>query len=388
MTMGVQTEFRKKVLVTGATGLVGSSVIVALVKANKNHDFICLTRQGAGQSASARVDRALREECEFQGRAGLSDEVLRHVSAIDGEISALDVEALANDRLLVGIDKVFHCAADVNLGKDPKGNVLRTNLEGTRNIVALAKRIKARELHYVSTAYAAGNTQGEIMEERLSLDREFNNAYERSKCRAEDLVRASGIPFSIYRPGIIVGRTSDGRIRRPLAFYRVLEFLLKLKARTAARRGCLPDQMLEMKLNCPVPASKNIYFTPIDYVQESISCLLQKDASGTTYHVTGDSPVTAHQIIDSTCEVLKISGMTVGLDSNHGTAEDRTFAKCVGDLFPYMGTDMRFDQTNIRRDWKAGCELKYGSHDLKKMVRAYLQDDFRHIPWVNSLLGT
>ena len=101
-------------------------------------------------------------------------------------------------------------------------------LRETRNALALAHLLKVKALHYVSTAYVAGTVVGRVMEGALPATG-FNNSYEKSKFEAEKLVRECGIPYTIYRPSIIVGRLSDGLIRKPLAFYRIMEFLGKFK---------------------------------------------------------------------------------------------------------------------------------------------------------------
>lgn len=374
------------VLLTGVTGLVGSSVIVALVKSKANLRFVCLVRSSGGISAKDRAHYALREECEFEGCPELYEEVVRRVSIIDGDMTTIDEGIFEGNDLLKDVRKVFHCAADVNLGKDPTGRVYRVNYEGTRNIVNLAKALCVKELHYVATAYVAGRQTGVVFEE-AQCPACFNNPYEESKCKAENLVRESGIPYTIYRPAIIVGRKIDGRIRKPLAFYRILEFLQKLKERTARVKGLDVENWVDMDMNCAAIASAHIYFVPIDYVQAAIATLFQKPAVGLTYHVTGDSPVSADQILKSVCSVFKLDGVSISNQRECRTAEERMFTKYVGDLFPYFSSDIMFDQTNIRRDFPQCLKLEYGDVDLSLMVRAYLTDQFSDVGWVKRMLA-
>lgn len=364
-----------KYFMTGVTGLVGSAVVVGLVRDKADCEFVCLVRSGGGQSAAARAEAALREECAFEGLPELTDEVLRRVSVIDGNLADLDVEAVAANPLMAGVNQVFHCAADVNLGKDPTGRVYRVNYEGTRNMVELAKRIGAQEFHFVATAYVAGKLEGTFYEKEPTLEYGFNNPYEESKCKAELLVRAAGIPFTVYRPAIIVGRSTDGRIRRALAFYRILEFLKALRDRKAARAGEDAEGFVDMRMNCRAVPSNCIYFTPIDYVQEAIVKLIRNPAKGVTYNVTGASPISVPQIWEAVRSVYRIKGITVGLDEDTGTAEERMFTKFVGDLFPYFSSQIVFDQTNIARDWPQCAQWSYGLEDLKKLVRAYLEEN-------------
>ena len=375
----------ERILLTGLTGLVGSSVVVALARARRNCSFVCLVRGAGGRSAEQRAQDVLRSECEFEGCPDFCDEVLGRVTAIEGDVTSIDPEQLAAHPLLKDVTKVLHCAADVNLGKDPTGRVFNVNYEGTRRMVEFAKLLGVRECHYVATAYVAGKQTG-VIYEREQHPPAFNNPYEESKCKAEGLVRESGLPFTIYRPGIIVGRKSDGRIRKPLAFYRILEFLQKLKERAARRKGLPPGGWVDMDMNCRTVPSDHIYFVPIDFVQSAIASLFQRGTSGVTYHVTGDHPVSADQILQAVCSVFKITGLTVGMERACKSSEEAMFTKFVGDLFPYFSSDLVFDQQNIRRDFAGLARYDYGVADLEALTRAYLEDHFQSVGWVREML--
>ncbi len=350
------TRASERILLTGLTGLVGSSVVVALAKEKPDCTFVCLVRGAGGLSAEQRAQDVIRSECEFEGCPEICDEVLNRVTAIEGDVTSIDVDQLAANPLLNGVQKVLHCAADVNLGKDPTGRVFKINYDGTRRMVELAKKLGVREFHYVATAYVAGKQTGVIYEQEQHPPA-FNNPYEESKCKAEFLVRESGIPFTIYRPGIIVGRKSDGGIRKPLAFYRILEFLQKLKERAARRKGVSPDEWVDMDMNCRTEASDHIYFVPIDYVQAAITDLFQRGASGVTYH--------------RACK----------------SSEESMFSKFVGDLFPYFSSDLVFDQQNIGRDFAGLASYDYGSDDLEVLAHAYLSQHFKSAGWVQNMIG-
>ncbi len=379
------TRASERILLTGLTGLVGSSVVVALAKEKPDCTFVCLVRGAGGLSAEQRAQDVIRSECEFEGCPEICDEVLNRVTAIEGDVTSIDVDQLAANPLLKGVQKVLHCAADVNLGKDPTGRVFKINYDGTRRMVELAKKLGVREFHYVATAYVAGKQTGVIYEQEQHPPA-FNNPYEESKCKAEHLVRESGIPFTIYRPGIIVGRKSDGRIRKPLAFYRILEFLQKLKERAARRKGVSPDEWVDMDMNCRTEASDHIYFVPIDYVQAAITDLFQRGASGVTYHVTGNRPVSANQILCAVCRVFRIDGLTIGMDRACKSSEESMFSKFVGDLFPYFSSDLVFDQQNIGRDFAGLASYDYGSDDLEVLAHAYLSQHFKSAGWVQNMI--
>ena len=375
-----------KILVTGITGLVGSAFVVALLRERKDYEIVCLVRSGGGKSAAERVDSIIRDECAFDGCSEIAEDVLKKIDVVEGDVATIVPEELAKNEKLAGVNIVFHCAADVNLGKDPTGKVFRINYEGTKNMVALAKLLAVKEFHYVGTAYVAGKLRG-IAYEAAPIDNGFNNPYEESKFKGEYLVRESGIPFSVYRPAIITGRRSDGRIRKPLAFYRILEFLGKVKSHRCSKLGINPEEYVDMQINFATNPSEHVYFVPIDYVQEAITALFQKPVTNTGYHITGDSPVTTRQIEDSICRILRLDGVSVDENAGAETEGGALMSRFVGDLFPYFSSDIVFDQSNVRSalgdevlDWE------YGSKGLDTLIKSFYLDYFPNVEWLKKVV--
>ena len=374
-----------KILVTGVTGLVGSAFVVALLSERDDYEVVCLVRRGGGKTAAERVDSIIRDECVFDGCPEAADRILSKVSVVEGDVTSIVPEELAKDEALKGVNIIFHCAADVNLGKDPTGKVFKINYYGTENMVNLAKLLNVKEFHYVGTSYIAGKLRGTAIEDN-PIDNGFNNPYEESKFKAEFLVRNSGIPFSVYRPAIITGRRSDGRIRKPLAFYRILEFLGKIKSHQCSKRGIDPAEWVPMDINFAAGPSEHVYFVPIDYVQEAITALFQKPVTNTAYHITGDSPVTTKQIENSICKILRLDGISVGIENTKSNANSDLMSRFIGDLYPYFSSDIVFDQSNVRKvlgdkvlDWE------YGQKGLETLIRSFYKDYFPNVEWLQKL---
>ncbi len=373
-----------KILVTGVTGLVGSAFVVALLQERDDYEVVCLVRSGGGKTAAERVDSIIRAECEFDGCPDAADDILKRVDVVEGDVTSIVPEVLAADEKMRGVNIVFHCAADVNLGKDPTGKVFRINYDGTVNMINLAKLLNVKEFHYVGTAYVAGKLCGTAYE-HAPIDNGFNNPYEESKFKAEHLVRNSGIPFTVYRPAIITGRRSDGRIRKPLAFYRILEFLGKVKSNQCAKAGISPTDWVDMDINFAAVPSEHVYFVPIDYVQEAITALFQRPVTNTGYHITGDSPVTTRQIEDAICRILRLDGVSVDVN---GPGSDRSalMQRFVGDLFPYFSSDIAFDQSNVRKELgDAALDWEYGVRELETLIRSFYNDYFPNVEWLQKV---
>jgi len=378
----------KKIFLTGITGLVGSAFVVALLRERHDCEFVCLARKNAVKSARQRTEEIIRDECRFDGCPELADRILSKVSVVEGDVVDLNPVEMAKDPLLAGVEAVFHCAADVNLGKDLTGRTYRINYQGTKNVVELAKLLKAKEFHYVGTAYIAGKLVGRAIEDK-PLDSGFNNPYEESKYKAEMLVRASGIPFSIYRPSIITGRRSDGRIRKPLAFYRILEFLGKLKSHRCSKLKMSQLSTVNLGINFATIPSQHVYFVPIDYVQEAVTALFQQPVTNTAYHITGESPLTTNQIQEAICGVLRLEGVSVDPNLDEPDMDNKLMGRFLGDLFPYFSSDIVFDQSNVRKalgdkilDWK------YGTKGLEILIRSYYKDYFPNVEWLQKLAST
>lgn len=371
------------ILVTGITGLVGSSFVADLLKRDKTLKITAIVRRQAKKNALKRVLEIVEEQYNFDDDSIYTEHALERINVIEGDITQpgfLDDLSQFKD-----VDTIFHCAADVNLGKDPDGKTYRINYGGTTQILELAKKLNVKTFHYVSTAYVAGKTAGLVKEDGL-VATDFNNPYEKSKFEAENLVRESGIPFTIYRPSIIVGRLADGKIRKPLAFYRILEFMAKLKKHYCAKHLLDPVEWCEMPLRLHAELSDKIYFVPIDYVQKAVTTIFLKPVCNKTYHITGDSPVSTAMIEEVVGEVLKLKGVTVKPVIDDPTLDEKLVDRFIGDLLPYFSTQSAFDQTNVRA--AVGDEAlswKLDKERLKILIAGYYKYCFPSVAWMQKL---
>src|SRR5206468_2341717 len=142
----------------------------------------------------------------------------------------------------------------------PLEEARRINVEGTQRVLDFADRCRdrgagLRRLVHVSTAYVAGDHEGEFREDQLEVGQGFRNSYERTKFEAEKLVRARSprLPVTIVRPSIVVGERSSGWT----SSFNVLYPPLK-----AFARGALP--LLPARHSTPVDV------VPVDYVADAV----------------------------------------------------------------------------------------------------------------------
>jgi nucleoside-diphosphate-sugar epimerase len=374
-----------KIFLTGMTGLVGSAFTTTILSDKKDYRIVTLCRPNSAFSARERIESVIREQCAFDHVPERADEVLSRIDVIEGNVLDGNIDELMQLDFMQDVDIMFHCAADVNLGKDADKRTYNINYQGTKNMIELAKRLNVREFHYVSTAYVAGKKIGVAKEDEL-VDSGFNNNYEMSKFNAEGLVRNSGFKYTIYRPSIIVGRLSDGKVRRPLAFYRILEFLAKVKKHQCSKHNLDPLDWMDMQIRFQTFPSERIYFVPIDYVQQAICKLFFKPVCNKTYHLTGNSPVSVHSIAKNIGDTLRIKGISVVDKADDLTPDEKLIGRMIGDLLPYYSSQITFDQSNVID--ALGEEFiawNFDDEHLGIIMKQFLKSFFPNVEWLQKL---
>lgn len=134
-------------------------------------------------------------------------------------------EALA--RAFDGADAVFHCAGDLALPRRPTPSQIATNVTGTGNVLAAARRASGRVVH-VSTASCVGlSVNGALVNEEATYNFEIeglDDGYSLTKRDAERLAIAAaeaGQDVVIVNPCFLFGprdaRPGSGRVIIELA---------------------------------------------------------------------------------------------------------------------------------------------------------------------------
>jgi nucleoside-diphosphate-sugar epimerase len=162
-----------KALVTGGTGFVGSHLLESLLQ--RGDEVRALVRAPA--------------KAEALGLSG--------VEWVRGDLS----DAGALTRAAGGVDVVYHVAGVV-AALDEAG-FMAVNREGTRRVIEAAEAAGAR-LVVVSSLAAGGPAEAGRPRTEGEPSRPVT-AYGRSKLAGEELVRASGIPWTIIRPPAVYG---------------------------------------------------------------------------------------------------------------------------------------------------------------------------------------
>jgi dihydroflavonol-4-reductase len=184
-----------RVLVTGASGFVGSAVVRALLT------------------------------------AGYPVRALVRTSSPRGNLAALDVEVVVGDmrdaesvaRAMADVRYLMHVAADYRLWSSDREELRRNNVAGTRTVMEAALRAGVERIVYTSSVAAlALRADGMAADESTALaETAAIGAYKRSKVAAQDLVEAmiarDALPTIIVNPSTPIGPrdirpTPTGRI--------------------------------------------------------------------------------------------------------------------------------------------------------------------------------
>lgn len=192
------------ILVTGATGFVGSAVVRQLLAANEAVRVLARPRSN---------------------RSNLTDLPL--------EIAAGDLRDQSSlERACEGCDGLYHVAADYRLWTRNPQELYGSNVEGTRNLMTAALRTGIKRIVYTSSVATLGlHADGQAADEDTPVTLEnMIGHYKRSKFLAErvvdELVRDAGLPAVIVNPSTPVGPrdvkpTPTGRMVRDAARGRI-----------------------------------------------------------------------------------------------------------------------------------------------------------------------
>lgn len=151
-----------KIAITGGTGFVGRNVAEALIA--DGHEVVLLGRR--------------RNHGEIAGQIAKSQLF---------EIGLDSVEELAE--AFAGCQAIAHCAGiNREIGTQ---TYERVHVQGTRNVVEAARRAGVRKIVLISF---------------LRARPACGSAYHESKFAAEEIVRQSGLDYTIFKCGVIYGR--------------------------------------------------------------------------------------------------------------------------------------------------------------------------------------
>lgn len=349
------------VFLTGATGFLGSHIVDQLMKAETGKLY-CLVRGGKDRLAST---------LKYYFGDIYDSELGSRIIVLDGDITRDSLaETLPDD-----IQTVIHTAATVkHYGSYDYFHGV--NVQGTRNVIAFAQRMKARLIH-VSTLSVSGNSlvdafdiyhadqAMEFSETSLYIGQPLDNVYIHSKFEAELAVLDAafeGLDAKIIRVGNLTNRASDFKFQPN---YQSNAFLTRVKA--GLELGCLPDYLLPLYSE----------FSPIDQTAEGIVKIAQYADKQTVFHLNNNRNLYFNRMI----EIMNALG--IKMEVVDGDAFNRTLQQLAKNV------DTEYIYEVFQNDMDENGKLVYDSNIhilndftiwfLKRLGFAWAEIDYDYI---------
>lgn len=200
-----------KVLVTGSAGFVGSHLTEKCVE--------------LGYEVKAFIHYNSKNQWGWLESSSCKDKI----QVISGDIRDYDSVYSAME----GVDTVFHLAALIGIPYSYVSPLayVRTNVEGTYNILQSARILKTRNVLVTSTSETYGSAQYVPMDEKHPMVGQ--SPYSASKIGADNLAvsfyRSFGTPVKIVRPFNIYGPRQSARAIIPSIIIQLLNGQTTLK---------------------------------------------------------------------------------------------------------------------------------------------------------------
>jgi amino acid adenylation domain-containing protein/thioester reductase-like protein len=272
---GIKEYSNKHILLTGATGYLGSHLLYELLHRSEAIVY-CLVRSKASDDPYQRLVGIMK----YYFGDSIIQMLEGRVVAVQGDLEMenlgiLDsVTAILHDKL----DSIIHCAAEVKHFGDAE-YFARVNVESTNRLLSFARGKERVRFHFISTLGIpedlALSGQWQQFTEHNPYDYSVNiaNIYTNSKLEAEKLVvrtcEEEGVSATVYRVGNLSCHSKTGAFQYNInnnGFYRMLKAMLLLKK--------APQVSWQVDL------------TPINYAGQAISALaLSNDTVGRMLHI-------------------------------------------------------------------------------------------------------
>jgi dihydroflavonol-4-reductase len=171
-----------KIFLTGGDGLLGSNLVRELLK--KGHELKVLVQPG-------------RQTITLDGL---------DIERIEGDL--LDINSLT--KAAEGAEAIYHVAASTSIWPSRNEIVNKVNIEGTQNIITLAKKLEVKKLVYVGTAnsFSFGTKEKPGIEGTPYIASKYGLDYMDSKFKAHQLIDEAvkdGVPAVVVNPTFMLG---------------------------------------------------------------------------------------------------------------------------------------------------------------------------------------
>lgn len=219
------------------------------------------------------------------------------------------------------IDCIYHLAGSHHLGEDKDGQIWRTNVEGTENVLDFCVSHDIPKLYFTSTAYTLGA-----------------NPYELSKIKNEEAINhykdIYGLKVTIFKPSVVLGTET---YFYPGHFSQFVSLVIKIHQRAELIRrkieGTLRLPIIEPVFRVKGNPKGKANLIRVDTVVEAIATI---DKEG-TFWLTNSNPPTLGRLFEWVGEFIMVR---IKLEPEFKpTPIEATFQKMTSAFEPYAQGD-------------------------------------------------
>ena len=255
----MKPKIMSNVLITGASGFVGQSLIPLLLA--QGHKVYGLSRH--------------------------PPEARENLIPLTGDITE---ENLGLTKVPGDIYAAYHLAGIHRLGEDKDGEISRTNVLGTNNVISFCTKYKIAHLYFCSTAYTWDC-----------------NTYGLSKIRNEEAIarfaQETGAKTTIFKPSIIMGTEEHPY---PGHFSQFVKTVVKIHHRAELIRknieGTLRLPAIEPVFRIKGDPDGKLNLVSVAAVVEAMAAIKKPG----TYWLTNPNPPTLGQLVDWAGEFIMV----------------------------------------------------------------------------------
>jgi len=207
------------------------------------------------------------------------------VASTDLGLNAESIQTLLPSvRRIMHFAQIHHPSAGRKIG-------YRVNVHGTQNILRFAQDCAQTQngepprLVHLSSLFVLGAGSGRVNAEARAQRPRHRNWWEAAVYRAEELVLRSGLPYTVLRPGLIIGHSKTGKIDKLGGLYEL-----------GVMAGQLPRNM-----PLPRPSSKAMmHATAVDTLADAAIKLSHAEAAlGRIIALDHPDPISAVEFMDA-----------------------------------------------------------------------------------------
>lgn len=268
----VKKQDEKNVLITGASGLLGSTILNSMFSKENVEKVYCLVRGSDKSTANRKVLKMLDSQEFVFPKAMWSkvEVVLGDVSKDNLGMGKEDYQRLIND-----VDTVYHCAAEVNNIKS-YNQLFESNVKSTVNMAKFVFDGRDKTLHYASTlsVYVSSDKLDNSVfgEERLDNDgHRLYSGYAQTKWLSEyylNNLQEQTDNIFIYRFGLLTAPYARPHLRGKGFLNQTIEDLKNI--------GSIPKTDVELSMD----------ITPLDLAEVVVRNIATQKETGKIFNIS------------------------------------------------------------------------------------------------------